>query len=163
MRSSRNFKNFDDHIELRIVNFRFTNLWLACGLRPIFEGRTPWCRVAYAILRVHWHCWSWRRNVILLDASPLRGGFTCLTTRLSSALKSSRVERTTCTLRTDTDITKSWDLAHKTRVVISAIKTHTYIHTTSIHWFIRRFVAWTKVYCYDWVWDCALHFKAFIG
>ena len=61
----------------------------------------------------------------LLDASPQRGGFACLTTRLSSTLKSSRVERTTCTLRTDTDITKTWDLAHKTRVVISAIKTHT--------------------------------------
>ena len=58
----------------------------------------------------------------LLDASPQRGGFTCLTTRLSSALKSSRVERTTCTLRPDTDITKSWDLAHKTREVISAIQ-----------------------------------------
>ena len=34
------------------------------------------------------------------------------------------VQRTTCTRRTD--ITKSRDLAHKTRVVLSAIKTHTY-------------------------------------
>ena len=36
------------------------------------------------------------------------------------------VLKTTCTLRTDTDITKSWDLAHKSRVVISDVK---HIHT----------------------------------
>ena len=41
------------------------------------------------------------------------------------------VERTTRTLRTDTDITKPRDLAHKTRVVASAVKTHTYICAVS--------------------------------
>ena len=68
-----------------------------------------------------------------LDASSQRGGFTCFTTRRSSVLQSRSREndmyvRTFCTLRADTDITKSWDLTHRTRVVISAIKTHTYIY-----------------------------------
>ena len=37
------------------------------------------------------------------------------------------VENTRCTLRTDTEINESWDLAHKTTEVISAIKPiHTY-------------------------------------
>ena len=49
------------------------------------------------------------------------------------------VERTTCTLRTDTEITKSWDLAHKTRVVVSAIKkTHTK-HILRLHYFCSRY------------------------
>ena len=61
-----------------------------------------------------------------LEASLQRGGFTCRWSRLSSALKSSRIENTTWTLRTDTN--ESWDQAHKTRVVISTIKPmHTYI------------------------------------
>ena len=67
----------------------------------------------------------------LLDASPQRGGFTCLTTRLSSALKSSSPKNDMYPTHWH-DITKSWDLAHKTRVVISAIKsihTHTHTHT----------------------------------
>ena len=39
------------------------------------------------------------------------------------------VARTTCTLRTDTDVTESWDLAHRAGVVISAMKhIHTYMH-----------------------------------
>ena len=42
-----------------------------------------------------------------LDASPQRGDFMYLRTRLSSALKSSRVENTIRTLRTDTDIKES--------------------------------------------------------
>ena len=41
------------------------------------------------------------------------------------------VEKTTYTLRNDTEITKSWGLVHKTRIVISAIEAHTYIHTYS--------------------------------
>ena len=32
------------------------------------------------------------------------------------------VENTTCTLRTDTDSNESWDLEHKTRAVVSALK-----------------------------------------
>ena len=54
-----------------------------------------------------WHMYTiggWKLD--FTTYTSVMGGFTCLTTRLSSALKSSRVERTTCTLRTDTDITK---------------------------------------------------------
>ena len=36
------------------------------------------------------------------------------------------VENATSTLRTDTDSNESWDLAHETISVISAVKTHTY-------------------------------------
>ena len=63
------------------------------------------------------------------DASTRQGGFTCLRTRLSPALKSSRAEITASTLRTNTDGNESWDLSRKTRVVISTIKRpiHTYI------------------------------------
>ena len=39
------------------------------------------------------------------------------------------IENTTSTLRTDTDSNESGDLAYKTRVVISAAKPNTYIHT----------------------------------
>ena len=49
-------------------------------------------------------------------------------TRLSSALKSRSPKNDMYPTHWH-DITKSWDLAHKTRVVISAIKTHTHTHT----------------------------------
>ena len=44
------------------------------------------------------------------------------------------VENTTCTLCTDADSIESWDLAHRTIAVKSAIKTYIYIHTSSIIW-----------------------------
>ena len=46
------------------------------------------------------------------------------------------VQNTTCTLHTDTDSTESWDLAHETIAVVSAIKTHTYrSNGTAIYYF----------------------------
>ena len=55
------------------------------------------------------------------------------------------VDKTTCTLRTDTDIAKSRDLAHKTRVVISAIKQiRTY---TQVYFFLCQHVYINKLGC----------------
>ena len=55
----------------------------------------------------------------LQDAYLQCNGFTCLGHGFHPPLNPA-AENTTCTLRTDTDSTESWDLAHKTRVVISA-------------------------------------------
>ena len=72
---------------------------------------------------------AWVRSQLsargFLHPSPQLGGFMCLTTWFSSAFKSSRVENTTTTLRTDAESNEPWDMTHKTRVVISAIKAHT--------------------------------------
>ena len=90
--------------------------------------------------------WIWFRFSKMIDASSLpqgnllRHSFSVtpiFSLTLKDILRHSfpAVERATCTLRTDTDNTKSWDLAHKTKVVISAKKTHTHTHESPFHSF----------------------------
>ena len=85
------------------------SIW-ASGALGKLSGQELGANAPMAWVRTRLSAWG------LLDAPSQRGGFTCLTTRLSSALKSSSPKNDMYPTHWH-DITKSWDLSHRTRVV----------------------------------------------
>ena len=137
-------------------------IWVICGSGPTCEQageflwgkRTKnWCPLHHRIQPI-----TTTREAFWM---PLRSAAVSRVLRQGFLMPLNRVEKTTYNLRTDTDITKFWDLAHKTRAVTSAIK---HIHTyepwaeTPLSVFIQPGVRTSILF----VWSCHWLRKSFL-